>query len=85
VQIDSLLYRSRDLLVLVLWGITAAVALAMLGLVLWRVVDEVRFRLRQRIMAHYRPLIDTLVTPMPAPATLARLVASPRRQEVQQI
>jgi hypothetical protein len=79
VRIDSLLDRSRDLMVVGLACLTAALALAMLGLILWRVVDELRFLSRQRIIARYRPLIDALLMPTPSSETLERLVASPRR------
>ena len=59
----TLLDRSRDLIAIVLIGLAAALALALLGLIVWRTVDEVRFLWRQRIIARYRPLIDALVTP----------------------
>ena len=53
--------------------------LALLGLVVWRVIDEVRFLRRQRVIARYRPLVDELLTPTPMPETVQRLVDSPRR------
>ena len=74
-----LLDRSRDLIAIVLIGLAAALALALLGLIFWRTVDEVRFLWRQRIIARYRSLIDALVTPTPGPETMRRLLASPQR------
>ena len=79
----TLLDRSRDLIAIVLIGLAAALALALLGLILWRAVDEVRFLWRQRIIARYRPLIDALVTPTPGPETMrssARVSATTSRR-----
>jgi len=73
------LYNSRDLIAVMLAVLAALLAIALLCLIVWRVVDEVRFLRRQRLIARYRPLVDALLTPSPEPDVIPRLIATPRR------
>lgn len=75
----SLLDRSRELVAVVLTGLAIALLVALIGLIIWRTIDELRFLRRQRIIARYRPLVDALLDPTPAPDTVQRLVDTPRR------
>ena len=71
--------RSRGLVMVALGCLAAALLIALVGLVLWRAIDEMRFLLRQRRVARYRPLVDALLTSTPAPETLQRLIDTPAR------
>jgi hypothetical protein len=71
--------QSRVLVVRALTLMAAVLLVALVGLIVWRVVDEVRFLRRQRIIARYRPLLHALLTPEPSGDAVARLVATPTR------
>jgi HEAT repeat protein len=75
----SWLDKSREIAVVALAVLGAALALALIGLIIWRAVDEIRYLRRQRIIARYRPLIDALLTPKGEAGAVERLVAAPRR------
>ena len=66
------------ILLAVLAGLLLA---ALVGLVIWRGVDELRFRRRQRLLARYRPLVDALLASVPSPDAMQRLMAVPRRHQ----
>jgi HEAT repeat protein len=75
----SWLDRSRELVAVVLACLAATLLVALLGLIIWRTVDELRFLRRQRLIARYRPLVDALLAPRAEPDTVQRLVRSTRR------
>jgi HEAT repeat protein len=75
----SMLDRSRELVAVVLAGLAATLLIALVGLIVWRAVDELRFLRRQRIIARYRPLVDHILTPVPEPDAVQSLVEIPRR------
>ena len=74
-----LLDQSRELVTTALTVMAAALLAALIGLIVWRVVDELRFLRRQRIIARYRPLVHALLSPEPSPDALQRIVATPVR------
>ncbi|MEO8259876.1 MAG: HEAT repeat domain-containing protein [Acidobacteriota bacterium] len=71
--------RPGEFVAIALAGLAVTLLVALLGLVLWRVVDELRFLRRQRLIARYRPQIDALLTSTSAPDAVERLVRAPRR------
>jgi hypothetical protein len=71
--------RSHELVAPVLVGLAIALFLALIGLVIWRVVDEIRFRHRQRVIARYRPLVSALLGAAPDAGAVARLASTPTR------
>jgi hypothetical protein len=77
--VTFLLDQSRELVTAALTVMAAALIAALIGLIVWRVVDEVRFLRRQRIISRYRPLVHALLAPEPSSEALQRLVATPVR------
>jgi HEAT repeat protein len=75
----SMLDRSRELVAVMLAGLAATLLIALLGLIVRRAVDELRFLRRQRVIARYRPLVDQILTPAPEPDAVQCLVEIPRR------
>jgi hypothetical protein len=75
--VTFVLDQSRELVATALTVMASALLVALLGLIVWRVVDELRFLRRQRIIARYRPLIHAVLTPAPSPGALQQLVATP--------
>ena len=75
----SILDRFHDLIAVLLAGLAATLLVALLGLIVWRAIDELRFLRRQRVIARYRPLVDALLTPAPDPDAVQHLVATPKR------
>jgi len=71
--------RSNAFVATVLGGLTAALAVSLAGLVVWRAVDEVRYLRRQRLIERYRPLVSALLDKTADSDPVARLVATPRR------
>ena len=69
---------SREALEMALAALALILVLDLLGLVLWRVVDEIRFIRRQRLIARYRPVVDLLLTASSATA-VERLLQAPAR------
>jgi HEAT repeat protein len=68
------------------WAVELALAVlatllvaALAGLVLWRGFDEVRYLRRQQLIRRYRPLLDSLLSPVPDADVVERLVKTPRR------
>ena len=76
------LERPAELIAVALAGLTAQLVAALLGLVLWRAIDELRFLRRQRLIARYRPFVDVLLRPTPAPDAVRRLARTPRRHRL---
>jgi HEAT repeat protein len=75
----SWLDRPGELVAVALLGLATVLVVALLGLIVWRGIDELRFRQRQRKVARYRPLVDELLTPKPVQETIQRLIDTPRR------
>jgi len=67
---------SKGVLVALLTVFAGALILALVGLVIYRAVDEIRFLRRQRLLDRYRPLVDALLTASELTGTLAELVAT---------
>src|SRR5688572_23758776 len=74
-----MLDRSRDLVTAALAGLAGMLVIALVGLIIWRTIDELRYLRRQRVIGRYRSLVDPLLTPIPEPDALQRLIDSPRR------
>ncbi len=71
--------RSQALVGTVLAFLAAQLLIALVGLVVWRAVDELRFLRRQRMIERFRPLVDALLPSVPGPDAVAQLVATPAR------
>jgi len=71
--------RSNAFVAAILGGLTAVLALSLVGLVIWRAIDEVLYLRRQRLLDRYRPLVAALLDKTPDADPVARLVATPRR------
>lgn len=74
-----LLDRSQALVAILLAFLAVQLVIGLVGLVIWRGVDEVRYLRRQRLIARYRPFVDALLAPVPEADAIARLVAAPAR------
>jgi HEAT repeat protein len=72
-----LLDLSQTVVAAVLAVLAAQLLLALVGLMIWRGVDELRYLRRQRLIARYRPLVDALLAPVPDLDAMARLVQVP--------
>jgi HEAT repeat protein len=70
---------SQAFVAVLLAVLAALLLLGLVGLVIWRGVDELRFLRRQRLIRRYRPLVDALLASVPEPDTIPRLVATPGR------
>jgi HEAT repeat protein len=75
---SPLLDISQALVATVLAVLAAQLLIALIGLMIWRAVDELRYLRRQRLIARYRPFVDALLAPVPDPDALARLVEVPK-------
>jgi HEAT repeat protein len=71
--------QSQAVVGIVLAFLAAQLLVALVGLVVWRAVDELRFLRRQRLIARFRPLVEALLPAVPGPDAVAHLVATPRR------
>lgn len=71
--------RLRDFLLPFLLVLASALLLMLAWLVGWRVALHIHAAWRNQVIARYRPLVDELVGPSPAPDALERLARSPRR------
>ena len=58
-------------------ALLAALAVALFGLIAWRIVDELRFVRRQKMIARYRPLVAELLSTTPDPTVVPRLIDTP--------
>jgi HEAT repeat protein len=62
-----------------LMAFAAALSLALVSLVVYRGIDELRFLRRQRLLARYRPLVDAVLTAPTIDAAVAPLLPVPPR------
>lgn len=77
--VTPLLDHSVAYVVIALAVLLTALALALVGLIAWRTVDEVRFLRRQKVTARYRPMVEALCSSTPDPSAVARLLDTPVR------
>jgi HEAT repeat protein len=70
---------SKSVLITLLSVFAGALIVALFGLIVYRAIDEIRFLRRQRLLARYRSVVDTLLTSSDGAAPIAELVATPAR------
>ena len=70
---------SKSVLIALLSAFAGLLLVALIGLIVHRAVDEIRFLRRQRLLARYRPIVDALLTSSDCLAPIAELVATPAR------
>jgi HEAT repeat protein len=77
--VTAVLDQAVGFVAIALIALAAALTTALLALVAWRAIDELRFLRRQKIIVRYQPLVDALLTATPDPGAITRLLDTPDR------
>jgi hypothetical protein len=73
------LVLSRGIVLTFLVGFAGLLVIALVGLVIYRAIDELRYRRRQQLLKRYRPLVDAVLTTADEAEAIARLIATSAR------